>query len=167
MARAQSKAKKPAKPRKVPLQPSRARSSDRLPPRSVAPDGVDFRDRIYTPPVDHPSTPDVLPTPRPLHPVLDQGSSDACTGFGLATTIHVLLSRRDRKLAAQVSPYMLYGMARHYDNLRGTSPANGSTCRGALKAWFKHGACDIDFWPRIAEPKPTGKVDWWDDGVKR
>ena len=38
---------------------------------------------------------------------------------------------------------------------------------GALKAWFKHGACDLDFWPKLAEPKPTGKVDWWDDGVRR
>jgi len=62
---------------------------------------------------------------------------------------------------------MLYGMARHYDNLPGTNPANGSTCRGALKGWFKHGACALDLWKHIAEPKPTDKVDWWDDGVKR
>ena len=136
-------------------------------PRSVAPDSVDFRDRVYTPPVEHAPAPTVVPAPPPLHPLLNQARTDACTGFALATVIHALLARRDRKLATQVSPFMLYGMARHYDNLPGTNPANGSTCRGALKAWFKHGVCDTGLWPRLAEPKATGKVDWWDDGVKR
>src|SRR5664279_5173130 len=98
-------------------------------PRSVSPDSIDFRDRLYTPPVEHAPAQHILPAPSAQHPVLNQHSTDACTGFGLATVIHVLLSRRDRKLAAQVAPFMLYGMARHYDNLKGTNPANGSTCR--------------------------------------
>jgi len=136
-------------------------------PRSVSPDGIDFRDRLYTPPVEHAPAQQILPAPFAQHPILNQQRTDACTGFGLATVIHVLLSRRDKKLAAQVAPFMLYGMARHYDNLAGINPANGSTCRGALKAWFKHGACELDYWPKLAEPKPTGKVDWWDDGVRR
>ncbi|MEO8740110.1 MAG: peptidase C1A papain [Casimicrobiaceae bacterium] len=122
---------------------------------------------MYTPQVEHAPAQQILPPPPAHHPVLNQASTDACTGFGLATVIHVLLSRRDRKLAAQVAPFMLYGMARHYDNLPGTGAANGSSCRGALKAWFKHGACELDFWPKLAEPKATGKVDWWDDGVRR
>jgi hypothetical protein len=146
---------------------SRSTPKSRKPPRSVSPDSVDFRDRIYTPPVEHAPAPQILPAAASLHPVLNQASTDACTGFALATVIHTLLARRDRKLAAEVSPFMLYGMARHYDNLPGTSAANGSTCRGVLKGWFKHGACDIGFWPRLAEPKATGKVDWWDDGVRR
>ena len=146
---------------------SRSASTRGKPPRSVAPDGIDFRDRVYAPPVEHAPAPHIVPAPPLLHPILNQARTDACTGFALATVIHALLSRRDRKLAAQVSPFMLYGMARHYDNLPGTDPANGSTCRGALKAWFKHGACDVGLWPRLAEPKATGKVDWWDDGVKR
>ena len=144
---------------------SAARS--RRPPRSVAPDAIDFRDRLYLPPVEHAPASHILPPAASLHPVLNQGSSDACTGFGLATVIHALIGRRDKKLAAQVSPYMLYGMARHYDNIPGTSAADGSTCRGALKGWFKHGACVLDLWPHTREPGPTGKVDWWDDGVKR
>jgi hypothetical protein len=143
------------------------RSSLKRPPRSVAPDSVDFRDRIFLPSVERAPAKEVLPPPASLHPILNQGSTDACTGFALATVIHMLLGRRDGKLAQQVSPFMLYGMARHYDNLPGTRAADGSTCRGALKGWFKHGACERNFWPQLREPKATGKVDWWDEGVKR
>jgi hypothetical protein len=145
----------------------RANLSTQRVPRSVSPDSIDFRDRLYTPQVERAPAQQIFPPTPAHHPVLNQHSTDACTGFGLATVIHVLLSRRDKKLAAQVAPFMLYGMARHYDNLPGTNAANGSSCRGALKAWFKHGACELDFWPKLAEPKPTGKLDWWDDGVRR
>jgi hypothetical protein len=168
MARVKPKRKSPpASPSASPRRKTSGGSSTSRLPRPVTPDSIDFRDRTYPPPVERAPAAEILPASAPLHPILNQGPSDACTGFALATVIHVLLSRRDKKLASQVSPYMIYGMARHYDNLPGTDPANGSSCRGALKAWFKHGACDLDFWPRIAEPKTTGKVDWWDDGVKR
>ena len=145
----------------------RPQSVSKRPPRTVAPDSVDFRDRKYAPAVARALAAELLPPSDALHPVLNQQTTDACTGFGLATVIHVLLARRDRRLAKQVSPFMLYGMARHYDNLPGTSATNGSTCRGALKGWFKHGACEQSLWPRVAEPKPTGRIDWWDDGVLR
>ena len=147
--------------------PVRAKSTPQRVPRSVSPDSIDFRDRLYAPQVERAPAQQKFPPPHAHHPVLNQAHTDACTGFGLATVIHVLLSRRDRKLAVQVAPFMLYGMARHYDNLPGTNAANGSSCRGALKAWFKHGACELDYWPKLAEPKPTGKLDWWDDGVRR
>jgi hypothetical protein len=62
---------------------------------------------------------------------------------------------------------MLYGMARRYDDLRGEAPDGGSSLRGALKGWFKHGACRQALWPKLDEPVPTGKPDWWDDGVRR
>src|SRR2546428_7991646 len=123
MAREKSKRQVPAISLSTPARgkPSGSSSTPR-PPRSVTPDSIDFRDRVYSPPVERAPAPQVLPAPAPLHPVLNQGSTDACTGFGLATLIHVLLSRRDQKLGSQVSPYMLYGMARHYDNLPGTDP---------------------------------------------
>ena len=62
---------------------------------------------------------------------------------------------------------MLYGMARRYDDLRGEAPDGGSSLRGALKGWFKHGVCKQALWPKLDEPVPTSKPDWWDDGVRR
>lgn len=137
------------------------------PVRNVAPDAIDFRDRKFLPAVDRAPPSELRPGKAELHPVLNQTTTDACTGFALATVIHVLLGRRDGRLAEQVSPFMLYGMARHYDNLSGTKATNGSSVRGALKGWFKHGACARPLWPRLAEPKPSRNPDWWDDGALR
>jgi hypothetical protein len=81
--------------------------------------------------------------------------------------VHVLTARRDCAPAEAVSAFMLYGMARRYDDLRGEAPDGGSSLRGALKGWFKHGVCAQSFWPKLDEPGPTGKADWWDDGVRR
>ena len=39
-----------------------------------------------------------------------------------------------------VSPRMLYNFARRYDEYAGED-YEGSSCRGALKAFFKHGVC--------------------------
>ena len=67
------------------------------------------------------------PTERPLAqyqkarvPILDQGREGACTGFGLATVIHYLLrTRRVVPDRTDVSPWMLYDMARRYDEWPG------------------------------------------------
>ncbi|MBI4988370.1 MAG: C1 family peptidase [Rhodocyclales bacterium] len=80
-------------------------------------------------------------------PVLDQGEEGACTGFGLATVVHYLL--RTRKVvpdAQPVSPRMLYEMARRYDEWSGEDYA-GSSARGAMKGWHKHGVCGEEAWP--------------------
>lgn len=138
-------------------------------PRHVTPDSIDFRDRKYSPMIDRAPEPQWLPPPATHRPILHQKKTDACTGFALATVIHVLTSRRDKAPAKIVAPFMLYGMARRYDNLPGANPANGSTTRGVLKGWFKHGACEERYWPALAEPglgRP-GKPTWWDDGVMR
>lgn len=113
------------------------------------PDPIDFRDRMFEPTlVEVP----VRREPR-LHarlrvPVLDQGTEGACTGFALATVIHTLLRARagspDR---TQVSPWMLYHLARRYDEWQGED-YDGSSARGALKAWFKHGACEARLWAK-------------------
>jgi hypothetical protein len=129
-ARAKAKARSP-----------RREDKPTKPLRNVAPDAVDFRDRIFTPDVDRAPPAELRPGKMSLHPVLNQTSTDACTGFALATVVHALLGRRDGRLARRVSPFMLYGMARHYDNLSGTRAGNGSSVRGALKGWFKHGVC--------------------------
>src|SRR5437016_1185911 len=113
------------------------------------PDTLDFRDRMFEPTLIE------VPTERPLErylkarvPILDQGEEGACTGFGLATVIHYLL--RTRKIVpdrGEVSPWMLYEMARRYDEWPGEA-YEGSSARGAMKAWNKHGVCSKASWPK-------------------
>lgn len=126
----------------------RRRATLPAPVLDALPDTVDFRDRLYQPtlvevPVEIP-----LAQYRRWHvPVLDQGREGACTGFGLATVAHYLLRRRrvtpDRTL---VSPHMIYRMAKRYDEWPGEE-YQGSSARGAMKAWHKHGICAAALWP--------------------
>jgi hypothetical protein len=41
---------------------------------------------------------------------------------------------------------MLYDLARRYDEWAGED-YEGSTCRGAMKGWHKHGVCKLQTWP--------------------
>ena len=106
---------------------------------NVTPDRLDLRDRPYQPPVAL-APPAALALERRA-PAMDQGESSACTGFALAAVIDHLLSRSGRPKDAGVSPWMLYSMARRYDEFPGVADDAGSSLRGALKGWFKHGAC--------------------------
>lgn len=111
------------------------------------PDTLDFRDRMFEPTLVE------VPTQRPLEdylkvrvPILDQGSEGACTGFGLATVVHYLLrTRRVVPDRDEVSPRMLYNMARRYDEWPGER-YSGSSARGAMKGWHKHGVCSRKHW---------------------
>ncbi len=112
------------------------------------PDTADFRDRMFEPTLVD------VPTNVPLSrftalkvPVLDQGDEGACTAFGLASVAHTLL--RTRVSGAddtRVSTRMFYDMARRYDEWSGES-YSGSSCRGAMKGWHKHGVCSDREWP--------------------
>ena len=125
--------------------PTRSRPVKRT--LDARPDTLDFRDRMFEPTLVE------VPVRRPLEayrrrrvPVLDQGREGACTGYGLATVIHYLL--RTRTLAPDntpVSPRMLYEMARRYDEWPGEK-YEGSSARGAMKGWHKHGACSRSHW---------------------
>ncbi|WCL54735.1 C1 family peptidase [Gimibacter soli] len=116
---------------------------------SVRPDTLDFRDRMFEPTLVE------VPLRRTLDdycsagvPILDQGREGACTGFGLATMVHYLLrTRKVERSEDMVSPNMLYDMARRYDEWAGEN-YSGSSCRGAIKGWFKHGVCDTKLWPK-------------------
>ncbi|CAN5325483.1 hypothetical protein BH11PSE14_BH11PSE14_24180 [soil metagenome] len=112
-------------------------------------DAMDFRDLMYVPSLVE------VPTHVPLGdyldhdvPVLDQGNEGACTGFGLATVANYLLRRRrvvpDLK---PVSPWMFYRLARRYDEWPGED-YSGSSARGAMKGWNKHGVCGTEKWSR-------------------
>ena len=124
---------------------------------TARPDLVDFRDLMYTPTlVEVPSYRELGDYLKADVPVLDQGSEGACTGFGLATVVHYLLRTRRRVPATQaISPYMLYDLARRYDEWPGAD-YDGSSCRGAMKGWHKHGVCDLGLWRKsggtLSEP---------------
>jgi Papain family cysteine protease len=108
--------------------------------------------------------------------VRNQGQEGACTGFGLAAVVNFLLWTRNWRGTALmvaaldgaaathpsgaasesglpdvappdvfVSPRMLYQMARHYDEWAGED-YEGSSCRGAMKGWHKHGVCSEATW---------------------
>src|SRR5262249_9637639 len=84
-------------------------------------------------------------------PILDQGQEGACTGFGLAAVAnHLLRSRKVVPDDVLVSPRMLYEMARRYDEWPGEK-YDGSSARGAMKGWFKHGVCSTKAWPYDAK----------------
>jgi len=110
-------------------------------------DSIDFRDRMYEPTLVE------VPTLRTLReyrtagvPILDQGQEGACTGFGLATVVNYLLRTRKQKPSELVvSADMLYRLARRYDEWPGED-YDGSSARGAMKGWHKHGVCSVDVW---------------------
>ena len=134
--------------------------------RNVRPDALDFRDLPFRPNVAVAPQPRLFPSIR--LPVMDQGGTNACTGFALARVVEHLL-RRARRPAAAVSPFMLYSMARRYDEFPG-SKDDGSSLRGALKGWFKHGACVDALWRTGVEMPPVPgdpKKDWWLEAVNR
>jgi hypothetical protein len=116
------------------------------------PDPLDFRDQMYIPtlvevePVR--KLDDYLAQYPGAVPILDQGQEGACTGFGLAAVANFLLrTRRGASVPdANVSARMLYEMAKRYDEWPGED-YSGSSARGAMKGWNKHGVCTATKWP--------------------
>lgn len=87
--------------------------------KNVAPDRVDLRDRLYLPEVTAAPPPrlNTLKALKVLLPILDQKDTNACTGFALATIVNLLLHRAGRTADTPVSPFMVYSMARRYDEV--------------------------------------------------
>jgi hypothetical protein len=120
------------------------------------PDRVDLRDRVYQPKlVSLPSRfPGIERIAQQLltyahHFVLNQGEEGACTGFGLAAVINYLQWKNNDYQVDDlhvVSPRMLYHMAQLYDEWAGED-YQGSSCRGAMKGWHRHGVCSDALWP--------------------
>lgn len=147
------------------------------------PDRLDVRDLPYRPPLrslpvaypDDGAVRDFLATYVAQGLILDQGTEGACTGFGLASVVNYLLwiryiaatGKRAAKDARfqRVSPRMLYELARRYDEWPGED-YEGSSCRGALKGWHKHGVCSEALWPypldKDGKPVFERPADGWD-----
>jgi hypothetical protein len=129
------------------------------------PDRLDLRDLAYRPPLR--SLPAMFPDDAAVRDflkgyvaqdlVLDQGTEGACTGFGLASVVNYLfwirhVAHSPKAPFARVSPRMLYELAKRYDEWPGQDYA-GSSCRGALKGWHKHGVCSEALWPYPLDSK--------------
>lgn len=102
---------------------------------TAIPDAPDFRDYIYKPAL--------INLKRKLTPpsnlkIRNQGMKNACTGFGLAAAIDILIRKSGGRIS--VSARMLYEMALRYDEWPGWED-EGSSCRGAIKGWYNMGVC--------------------------
>ncbi|HKP61931.1 MAG TPA: C1 family peptidase [Polyangiales bacterium] len=140
------------------------RIADRTLALDARPDRLDIRDRPFQPqlvclPARWPHDADVeqlLPDYVKHRLIRDQGQDGACTGFGLAAVIdylHFVLAYETAALPESPqftlrrgSPAMLYELARLYDEWPGED-YEGSSCRGALKGWHRHGVCREELWP--------------------
>ena len=134
---------------------------------NVVPDRLDLRDRPYAPAVRRP--PPLGLVPKTSVPVLDQKNTSACTGFALATVANLLHRRHRSPRSPLLSPYMLYSMARRYDEFAG-SKDTGSSLRGAMKGWYKHGVCRDVLWKTGVKMPPAANTpakDWWLDAAQR
>lgn len=106
-------------------------------------DTPDFRDFDYQPALLHLAD-SIDPPDQRL--VLDQGREGACTGFGLAAVVDFLLARNEHE--RQVSPRMLYEMAKKFDRWEGED-YSGSSCRGVMRGWDSMGVCSAEKAPYI------------------
>lgn len=125
---------------------------------NVRPDTMDFRDKMYEATLIEVPKRIALEDYRKVKvPILDQGTEGACTGFGLATVTNYLLrKRKEVKGKDSVSPRMMYEMAKRYDEWPGEK-YDGSSARGAMKGWHKHGVCSESLW-RYDPKKPDARL---------
>jgi hypothetical protein len=69
------------------------------------------------------------------------------------------------KMAERISARMLYQNARLYDEWKGDD-YEGSSCRGAMKGFHKHGVCTEKFWPNFEKRNRPGTArDGWDQNA--
>jgi hypothetical protein len=105
--------------------------------------------------------------PRSLDGRTGQGvmtqRGESCTGHAVAALIDTVTSLPVQATPgspsapgrrAHASPYMLYRLARKYDEFPGDADV-GSSLRGALKGWYHHGVCDRSKWGFNTKPEPN------------
>lgn len=127
---------------------TRKKPASSIPSRKDAfPDKIDLRDWLYRPTLS--SLPDQMVNCDKVPLILNQGTEGACTGFAMAAVINYHLHQRGvpftRESNNQVSPRMLYELARKYDEWPGER-YEGSSARGTIKGWVAHGVCRRTNW---------------------
>src|SRR5262245_39682190 len=127
-------------PKAVAVGPVRVAGVDTPFIANVAPDPYDVRDLPYRPRLQ---LLDDKVDRRKDAIVLNQQQTSACTGHAVATMINTVLAQKAARLEIQppydrVSPFMLYYLARRYDEFPGEEDA-GSSLRGVLRGWWRHG----------------------------
>jgi hypothetical protein len=149
------------------------------------PDRIDFRDlpyrsRLVSLPDKYPSD-DLIanwfPIYRKAQMILDQGQEGSCTGFGLAGVVNYLRwelanaqaagNKKKRASASieRISARMFYQNARLYDEWKGED-YEGSSCRGAMKGFHKHGVCSEATWPNFEkDDKPGLARKGWEESA--
>jgi hypothetical protein len=129
---------------------------------NAKPDPYDFRDLEYRPvlqllePSVHADRADAA------FRVLTQ-DGESCTGHAVAATINTVLTRGAAHSPTPtkvepVSPYMLYRLARRYDDLSGEADI-GSQLRAAFKGWLRHGVALDREWNARAEAHKVAPLD--------
>jgi hypothetical protein len=141
----------------------------------VRQDRLDLRDRVYQPvlkslPANYPNSnyvDNILACYRRENLILDQGENGACSGYALASVInYLLLERQDEKKRKSIEPVsskMLFNLARIYDEWDGED-YEGSSCRGAMKGWHKHGVCADSYWLFNQEEPTEG---WEENSIEK
>lgn len=115
---------------------------------NVMPDVFDNRDLEYRPRLQ--PLPHALDERPSQHFVLTQQGS-SCTGHAVASMVNTVLATGPNPI--RVSPYMIYSLARRYDEFPGNAD-EGSSLRGALKGWYYHGVLPEEDWPSLqADPQ--------------
>jgi hypothetical protein len=140
------------------------KSQNRYGNESIHKDPLDLRDYYYEGSLS--ALPSGIDNRRSVPKILDQESEGACTGFGLAAVVNYLLHNHPERgpisAGDRVSPRMLYEMARRYDEWPGEA-YEGSSIRGAMKGWHRHGVCKESLWKyRVKDPgrlTPTARGD--------
>ena len=115
--------------------------------KNAQPDVPDKRDWMYRAPLIQLKK--TLDPPENLV-ILDQKSEGACTGFAVAAAINRLYEKAGQNI--QVSPRMLYEMAKRHDEWPGEA-YDGSSLRGAIHGWKNMGVCSNEIWPYLVKDK--------------
>jgi hypothetical protein len=136
--------------KKTPARRASARKLDKF-KFDALPDSIDIRDWFYQPSLR--ALPETIVNCDKVPKILDQGEEGACTGFALAAVVNYQL--KAQKARRLVSPWMLYEMARRYDEWPGVR-YDGSSARGAMKGWVTHGVCPERMW----DPEKKGTTSF-------
>lgn len=119
---------------------------------NVVPDVFDERDLNYRPRLQ--MLPAVIDQRPNDHYVMTQ-QGNSCSGHAVASMINTILESKSP--GVHVSPYMLYALARRYDEFPDEDD-QGASLRGALKGWFNHGVLPEEQWPTL-QMNPEPDVD--------